>query len=347
MKTTLHNIYAILFNSIVGALVAILCFSASPYTGAIVANLIMLGLALIKQFYTGKSIFLNGFAFAGLLKEIWIGKLMEKFYPDGSWLLESEDMSMWVDNNTINLADMGADPNVLVNNTTYPIAIVERADGHLALPLDYFDTENTVVRNATAVQLAYNKLESVVRQHRNALYTKNIQKAAHAYGPSANGTFKPVLEIGESIIDTFIDMEKKFNDMLVPEEDRICLLSTLHKSLLQKEDKKLYKEIFNGTGTKVLYSFKIYNCTVTPVYDGTTKAKKAFGAASAGTDLTSSLFYSKREVMRAEGEYDMFSRMKDPEARGDIVGFQKRFLAMPIRDKYIGAMIGNALTPAE
>lgn len=345
MKTTLHNICAILFNSIVGALVAILVFAASPYVGAIVANSIMLVLALIKQFYTGKSIFLNGFAFAGVLKEIWIGKLMEKFYPDGSWLLESEDMSVWVENNTINLADMGADPDVLVNNTTYPIEMVERTDGALALPLDYFDTKNTVVRNATAIQLAYNKLESVIRQHRNALFTANLRKAAHAYGPSANGTYKPVIEIGSSIIDAFIDAEAKFDELLVPIEDRIVLLNPKHKAMLKKEDKDIYKDIFGSKGSGTLYSFKVYLGTVNPVYDGTTKAKKTFGAAAAGTDLQATLFYSKKEVMRAEGEYDMFSRLKDPEARGDVVGFQKRFLAMPIRDKYIGAIIGNVLVP--
>lgn len=344
MKTVIHNTVAILFNSVVGVLFALL-IGATPLIGALCANLLMLGFAIAKQFYTGKPLFFKGFAFAGLLKEIWIGKLMELFYPKGEWLLESEDMSMWVDNNTINLADMGADPNVLVNNTTYPIAITERTDGALALPLDYFDTENTVVRNATAVQLAYNKLESVVRQHRNAMRKKNLAKAAHAYGPSANGTFKPVIEIGASIIDAFIDAEMKFNELEVDEADRICLLSPLHKAMLRKEDKKLYKDIFGPGGSGILYTFKVFNCTQTPVYDGTTKAKKAFGAAGAGGDLKSSLFYCKTEVMRAEGEYDMFSRLKDPEARGDIIGFQKRFLAMPIRDKYIGAIIGNVLVP--
>ncbi|WP_443937088.1 hypothetical protein [Pedobacter sp. MW01-1-1] len=341
MKTTLHNIYAIAFNSLIGVLVAML-FHFSPIVGAVATNLFMLVLAVVKQFYTGKPIFFKGFAFAGLLKEIWIGKLMEKFYPDGSWLLESEDMSMWVENNTINLADMGADPEVLVNNTTYPIEMVERADGALALPLDYFDTKNTVVRNATAIQLAYNKLESVIRQHRNALFTKNLQKAAHAYGPSADGAYKPVIQIGASIIDAFIDAEAKFDELLVPIEDRIVLLNPKHKAMLKKEDKDIYKDIFGSKGSGTLYSFKVYLGTVNPVYDGATKAKKAFGAASAGGDLQSTLFYSKKEVMRAEGTYDMFSRLKDPEARGDIVGFQKRFLAMPIRDKYIGAIIGNA-----
>jgi len=115
-----HNIAAIAFNTIVGFAIALICGFA-PLIGAIAANLLMLALAVIKQFYTGKPIFYKGFALAGLLKEVWIGKLMERFYPDGSWLLESEDMTAFVENNVINLADCGIDPVVLVNNTTCDI----------------------------------------------------------------------------------------------------------------------------------------------------------------------------------------------------------------------------------
>lgn len=340
-----HNIAAIAFNTIVGFAIALICGFA-PVVGAIAANLLMLALAVIKQFYTGKPIFYKGFALAGLLKEVWIGKLMERFYPDGSWLLESEDMTAFVENNVINLADCGIDPVVLVNNTTYPVSISEREDGALTLPLDYFDTENTVVRNATAIQLAYNKMESVVRQHRQAMFKKNIQKAAHAYGPASNAAYTPVLVIGASIIDTIIDAQAAFDALECPADCRILVLSPLHKAMLKKEDKVLFKDVFGQKGSGDLYGFKVYTTTVTPVYDGITKAKIAFGAAAAGTDLKSSLFYCSTEVMRADGTYDMFSRLKDPEARGDIIGFQKRFLAMPIRNKYIGAIIGNAVVVA-
>jgi hypothetical protein len=34
----------------------------------------------------------------------------------------------------------------------------------------------------------------------------------------------------------------------------------------------------------------------------------------------------------------MFVRYKDPEQRGDIVGFQMRFAALSIRGKYSGAI---------
>jgi hypothetical protein len=344
MKTSFrNNIQALIINSLIGAVIALL-FGFTPLSGAITANLVMLALAFVKTFYTGKPLMSKFQLYAGLFKEIWIGKIMENFYPDSSFLMRSQDMTAFVENNTINLADCGVDPEVYVNNTTYPIGFEERADGALAIPLDYYDTKNTVVRNATAVQLAYNKLESVIRQHRLALQKKNVQKAAHAYGPAANGTFTPIIQLAAngSIIDAIIDAEAAFDAVDAPKEGRILVLCPTHKAKIKKEDKVLFKDVFGQNGSKNLYGFDVFDTTVTPVYNGTTKAKVPFGNAPAGTDVKSSLFYSEYEVMRADGEYDMFSRLKDPEARGDIVGFQKRFIALPIRGKLTGAIIDPA-----
>lgn len=340
MKNSLkHNLEALLINSLGGVFLALI-FGFSPLIGIVAINALMFVIALIKVFYVGKPILGSGYAFSGLFKEVWLGKLMENFYPDSSFLLRSQDMTAFVENNTINLADCGVDPDVLVNNTTYPVPISERTDNPLALPLEYFDTVNTVVRNATAIQLAYNKLESVIRQHRMALQKKKVQKAAHAYGPASNSTYTPVLPVGASILDTIIDAQAAFDALDVPAEGRIIVLTPTHKAKIKKENKVLFNEVFGKNGTNDLYGFEPYTTTVTPRYNNTTNAKVAFGAAPAGTDIPSSLFYSEYEVMRADGEYDMFSRLKDPEARGDIIGFQNRFIALPIRGKYIGAIIG-------
>ena len=44
--------------------------------------------------------------------------------------------------------------------------------------------------------------------------------------------------------------------------------------------------------------------------------------------------------MKADGEVFMYARENDPEERGTIVGFDKRFIALPIRNKGIGANVG-------
>ncbi|MFQ9020305.1 MAG: hypothetical protein ACLR6J_00405 [Parabacteroides merdae] len=40
--------------------------------------------------------------------------------------------------------------------------------------------------------------------------------------------------------------------------------------------------------------------------------------------------------MRADGDIEVFAKYKDPGERGDVIGFQKRFTALPIRKEVPG-----------
>ena len=54
----------------------------------------------------------------GLNKQVWTTQLMGNFYPESSFLRYVKDFSTLVDNDIINMAEAGVDPDVLVNNTT-------------------------------------------------------------------------------------------------------------------------------------------------------------------------------------------------------------------------------------
>src|SRR6185437_14671098 len=130
MKKSLNKItlvgvlLAMAFNFLVGG-VAGLVLGFNPVSSGIA--FIVAGIALGECQYRfaakGKSFLPGNIAFAGLLKEIWISALMEVYYANYTFLTRSQDMSMFVENNTINLADCGVDPNVLVNNTVYPVPV--------------------------------------------------------------------------------------------------------------------------------------------------------------------------------------------------------------------------------
>ncbi|WP_236651541.1 hypothetical protein [Parabacteroides distasonis] len=47
--------------------------------------------------------------------------------------------------------------------------------------------------------------------------------------------------------------------------------------------------------------------------------------------------------MKADGDVFLYSKENDPEERGTIVGFDKRFIALPIRDKALGAIISTII----
>lgn len=118
--------------------------------------------------------------------------LMEGFYPDRTFLSRSVDMTAMVEYNKINLAEAGVAPDVLVDNTDFPVPTASRNDTALELPLHTFDTKNTVVRNVEEMETAYAKMESVVRQHRNTLQAKTAAYAANSWAPTKAADLTPV-----------------------------------------------------------------------------------------------------------------------------------------------------------
>jgi hypothetical protein len=287
---------------------------------------------------------------AGLNKEIWINVIKEAFYPEFSFLNEAIDMSAFVDNDVINLAEAGVNPTVLKNNTTYPVASATRTDTALTLTLAYYDTESTIVRNAELAELAYDKVASIVYGHKQALLQRQYNEAAHAYAPAADGALTPIVQTTGTLVSgfrrlTYADitaMAARFNAQNIPQAGRILVMDSVGLQHLMDEDRVLFNQMMqhstNGA-PGMLYGFKVYTYENLPLYVAA-NTKKAFGTTYAATDkYTRAIAFHKDEVMRAVGTLDMFERLKDPDARGDIIGFQQRFLALPIRSKAIGAII--------
>ncbi|EKT3964723.1 hypothetical protein AAIP55_002215 [Flavobacterium psychrophilum] len=289
-----------------------------------------------------------------LNKQIWTDQIMKGFYPMASFLNYAKDYSALAEYDMINMADAGFDPTVLVNNTTYPIAITQRADTPLSFELDLFETENTLVSSPESVELAYNKMESVIYGHRMALQTKTALKAAHAFAPNSDSQFTPVVRTtgednGEGYkrikIEDILKLKRKFDLMDIPVDKRFLVLDPRHTEDLILYDLKSFKDVtdfVNGT-PKRFAGFNILEFTKNPVFDNTTGVKKTFGAVATGNDVFSSFAFCSEEVMKADGKVKMFERLNDPELRGTVVGFDKRFIALPIRNKGIGAIISSKI----
>ncbi|MEQ9426968.1 MAG: hypothetical protein RJQ09_21275 [Cyclobacteriaceae bacterium] len=310
----------------------------------------------------GHTIPFNQAAMAGVNKEIWIDVLKENFYRVGSFLTGVTDWSAWVDYNTLNFASAGGDPTVLINNSTWPIATAGRTDTALTIALDTYDSENTRVRNTEEIEAAYDKLESVIRQHRNAIRQSFHDRAIHAYAPSADGANTPViLTTGAKNVnitgltgtfksfsfDDIANMQLEFDKNDWPMEGRVLVLHPDHIRDLMIEDKNLFKALANlqaGEVAPELFGFKIRKYSATPYYDEATAAKLAFGAAvTAADDTISSVAFLESEMVKAEGTEQMFHKPleQNTEQRADEIGFQRRLIALPQRSLGMGAIISD------
>ena len=342
-----ENAVAIMFNTVFALLFSML-LGINPFIPVVIWNILAIRL--------GKKPTYNTILRAGVQKEIWLAEIMERFYPLAGWLTKARDLSAFVENNTINLADAGVMPEVYVNNTTYPIPIEQRADNPIAIQLDVLDTKNTIVRNTEAIEAAYPKLQSVIKKHKNALRLRSYQRAAHAYAPNSNTANTPVL-VATGADDgtgrkrlTLADIAKAQTaleemDGIATEITKSLVLCSKHKQDLILEDKDLLKTFANIQKGQILplFNFDIFLHNSNAIYDTSTGLKKAFGAVPGATDSkATSFFFVNDEVMRSDGDYDMFYEYKTTGQRGDVIGFQKRFIALPMRNLGIGAIYSGS-----
>ena len=289
-----------------------------------------------------------------LAKEVWIAQLTRNFYPDSSFLNYVKDFSGLVDNHAINMADVGLDPEVLINNKTYPIKVAKRVDKPIRIELDLFETENTLVRRPEVIEYSYDQLESVLMGHRNKLRARTAEKAAHAFAPLEDTEFTPVISTdGDTTgkrkrmtVENILLLKERFDDANIPLEDRFLVLNPKHLSDLILFDVKAFKDITDiiDGKPKRFAGFNILQTSITPKYNSNTLEKVEFDAEEAVTDTFCSFAFQKEEVMKADGEVFMYAKENDPEERGTIVGFDKRFIALPIRNKALGAIVSTKVS---
>lgn len=348
-RKSFANLFAALFSI---ALVAFAFTAVGLSTGT--AFLISASLFVLYQFKGNVSGALN----AGLYPELWTGELIDKFRFNKQWLSLIPRRDNLVKNNTIHLVDVGVDPDVLVNNTTYPIATAGRTDADIALTLDKFDTKNTKITDDELYGLPYDKEGSVLNDHRRALEDKVATKSAHSMAPAtgkADGTTPNtpiIVTTGASDARTnarkrltpgdIINAKESLDNLDIPQEGRVLLLDYLHLNDLLTLDENFSKQWINmpaGTLMTQMYGFTIAQNFRPPVYTlaSGTYTKKAFGAASApSTDLRASLFFYAPRAFQAVGTAKMYYRDSalDPENRQTTVGF--RLYQMALQKKAVG-----------
>lgn len=281
----------------------------------------------------------------GLLKEVWVQGIQENPMPDLSFVNASVDMSEYVENNTLNLAEAGIEPGVhedyFSGNDAGILPVANVADIPHAVVLKTYSTEQTRHRDLQEVELAYDRRSSVINRHKRSLERNIGLRAAHSWAPSTDDEFNKVMKLAaeDSIIDAIIDLEAFYAGLDFVGNMNICL-SPEHMARIRKEDKKLYKEMLAEPGY-VLYGFKMYRYSKNPIYT-TEGVKKPFGSTLDATDLRSSFIWPTEEVFRSFGTTEMYATLRDSGAQADLLSFAQRALVGKIRSnspKYLSAII--------
>ena len=344
MKKFITIICAFLFNCIVGALLGSAA-GLDPITGALGAN----GIAAVASMFPAQA----GILREGVLVELWTGELIKKLREGlgGAWLDGIPDASSVAKNDVIHLVDVGVDPDVLVNNTTYPIEIQELADGDKAISLDKFQTKVTPVTDDELYALSYDKMARVKEAHGNAITDSKYAKAAHSI--CAAGI--PVVKTSGGIeaatgrkaltIKDLVALKAKLDKMKVPAVGRRLVLCTDHVNDLLAVSESFTRQYnldpVNGRVAR-LFGFDIYEYSDTPVYSAAGEKQPLGTAESAGKFHCSFAFWTGR-VFKATGSTTMyFSEAKnDPQNQRNLINFRHYFIAMPKKADAMAVLVSD------
>lgn len=290
-------------------------------------------------------------ALEGVYTEVWTGELVKQLRGGmvASWLDGVSDYSAAVNNEVVHLVDVGGDPDVLINNTTYPIAAQELKDGDIALGLDKFQTKKTAVTDDQLFAISYDMMGSVIERHGDAITLAKFKKAAHALAPNSNTAKTPVVPTsGEDdngrkkcTRKDIIALKRKLDALQIPAAGRRLVLCSDHVNDLLEDDQKFRDQYYNYTTGKIanMYGFEVYEFENCPYFtkEGT---KVPFKNSPSGTDHQASFcFYTKR-VFRAQGSTKMYYRdaQTNPDYQQNEVNFRHYYIVLPKKMEAIGAI---------
>lgn len=309
----------------------------------------------------GLSIGLSAFklpagAHAVVLRQMWETVLLEAFRSSGNWMGRLPRKDQYVGNNVINLTEIGADPTLLINNTTYPITTAARVDDNIALALNKYDTTNTRITDDELYALPYDKEGSVVAQHKAVILEGTRKHGLWNLAIAGDSATTPLVETtgadngsGRKAIRTadILRLKLRLDNLNAPKEGRCLVMCAAHINELLLEDASFQLRYQNHTEGKLVtryHGFDIYEDNYNPVYTAA-NAKKAFGAAAAGTDRNASVCFIAERSFQTTGTVKMYytPAEQDPANRETVAGFRLYHIAAPMKTTAFGVIVSDDL----
>lgn len=334
-------------NTAVGAGIATVLSVPAVY-GAVAVN----GISFISAFAGG--ILPSHSLCATVFTEAWTGEMTKAFRSAAEslgWYNAIRSYDQYVENDVIHFVNLGGDPTVLINNSTYPLGVETLADADKAISLDLYETNATAVTDNELYAISFDKMKSVIERHKEAINTKKYAKALHAIAPATNATATPVIATTGTLADgrraitraDIIALKQKFDDMKVPVSGRILVLCSDHVNDLLNTDQKFAEQYYNYTTGKVsnLYGFAVYEFPDAPYYTVSTKAKVAFGATVTSAMSPASVAFHTSRVMKANGSVKTYASeaKNDPLNHRNLINFSHRSICLPLKSEALGAII--------
>lgn len=300
-------------------------------------------------------------SFVTVYREVWekeVTKSVDAALKD-TFLDGIPDKSRYVTGDgevfSINSVYWDVEPDVLINNTTYPIPIQELNGTPYAITLDKFQTKATPITDDELFALSYDKIQTVKDSHATAILKTMLKKSIHALAPAVHGVKTPVLLTTGSATsdgsrlrlkwDDIVALRQAWTDADFAIEDLRLVLCSDHVNDLILADtafQKSYANFKDGIITNQL-GFEIREYSQNPYFNVSTKAKLSFGGVVTASHRRASVVFNKglgRKALTTAKMY--YSEAKtDPLNQRNLVNFRKYGIVMPSQMREIGAIVSG------
>lgn len=297
--------------------------------------------------------------------EVWLGRVRQ--------VLTSADRAPWIDgieeldtavievgsgdageSNIVHIPTTTFEPDVLINNTTYPIAMQAYSDDKVSIQLDKYQTKATTLSDDQIVGASYRRIDAATGTHVTAILKSKYGKALHALAPAGDTANTPVvLTTGSNFsarkrlqYDDLVALKDKLDASDAPMEGRRLVLCTDHWNDLLIDRKNFGDKLVNyntGQPAPVIAGFSLYGYINAPAFTVATKVKKAYGAALDAGDRTGSVCFIAQNVVKKTGMTKQYFAPAnlDPLNQTNKLNYRHYFICLPVLNRYIGAIVSD------
>ena len=295
--------------------------------------------------------------------EVWLARVIALFttlntapWLDGIEELDTEVLEVGSgtvsEQNIIHIPVENFKPEVLINNSSYPIALQSFTDTEATVQLDKYQTKVTTLTDDQIMGASYRRIDSATRGHVIQINSNKYKKALHALAPSANTQQTPVIKLadfGGDVYKAIVALKKQFDLNDVPVEGRRLVLCADHyNALLNDRDRfaNLLANMTTGQAAPVIAGFEIYSYLGAPTYSSSGN-KNAFGAVPQAGDVPASVAFWKGNVAKKTGMTKQYFSPadSDPENQTNKLNYRHYFIAVPAKLEAMGAISGATDVP--
>lgn len=294
--------------------------------------------------------------------EAWESRIRRTIQEDNSapWLDGIPELSTAVievgsgsasETNLIHVPISTFKPNVLINNTTYPLAVVSYTDTETIVQLDKYQTEVTSLSDDQVVGASHDRIDDATKGMRESITDSKFSKAAHSLAPATNTADTFVIEATGATVGNrkkllWVDLisARRLRGKRTKAQGWRCVLCPDHvNDLLEDSTNKNSERLadyLSGKVSMMLAGFEMFEFADNPYYN-TSLVKKAFGSVPAPTDRQCSFIFHTDNIAKKTGMTKQYFAPSStaPTTQTNLYSIRHYFMAFPVQVKYAGAII--------